>query len=153
MVSLFLEWPEWLGLPASLLLAAAVAIINVNANIVSPANDFANVLPLSFTRSALLAIAMSCVAMPWRIFSDPNGYLTKFPATGKNGVCEKCENTGVLVGCYSCNIVWHRGCIPTHQPGPKPATCSSRPMPIGFVGIALTRPRTKSKYNSRWCTP
>ena len=47
-----------------------------------------------------------------------DGYLTKFPATGKNGVCESCENTGVLVECYSCNIVWHRGCIPAAETRP-----------------------------------
>ena len=47
-----------------------------------------------------------------------DGYLTKFPATGKNGVCEGCENTGVLVECYSCNIVWHRGCIPAAETRP-----------------------------------
>ena len=69
------------------------------------------------------------------------GHLKKFPEVGKNGVCEACDNAGVLVECYSCNIVWHRGCIPTHQARPETSHLLESPDADWVCGTCLDEAR------------
>jgi nucleobase:cation symporter-1, NCS1 family len=47
--------------------------VNVIANIVSPAYDFANVFPrkLNFKRGALLACVLALLVMPWNFYNSP----------------------------------------------------------------------------------
>ena len=69
------------------------------------------------------------------------GHLKKFPEVGKNEVCEACDNAGVLVECYSCNIVWHRGCIPTHQARPETSHLLESPDADWVCGTCLDEAR------------
>jgi nucleobase:cation symporter-1, NCS1 family len=58
---------------------AVVATLSVNiaANVVSPANDFANAFPryISFRTGGLITGLLGIVIMPWRLLADPSGYI------------------------------------------------------------------------------
>ncbi len=51
--------------------------MNIAANVVSPANDFANALPklISFRTGGLITGLLGIVMQPWRLLADPNGYI------------------------------------------------------------------------------
>jgi NCS1 family nucleobase:cation symporter-1 len=55
----------------------ATLAVNIAANVVSPANDFANVFPklIDFRRGGLLTGVLGIVMMPWRLLADPSGYI------------------------------------------------------------------------------
>ncbi len=58
---------------------AVVATLSVNiaANVVSPANDFANALPrlIDFKRGGLITGILGIVMQPWYWYADPSGYI------------------------------------------------------------------------------
>jgi NCS1 family nucleobase:cation symporter-1 len=58
---------------------AVVATLSVNiaANVVSPANDFANAFPrwISFRSGGLLTGIIGILMQPWRLLANPSGYI------------------------------------------------------------------------------
>jgi NCS1 family nucleobase:cation symporter-1 len=63
-----------------LALGLATLATNLAANVVGPANDFANLWPrrISFRTGALLTGAVGVLMQPWRLVEDPNGYIFKW---------------------------------------------------------------------------
>lgn len=68
--------------PAVILLAlislsVATLTTNIAANVVSPANDFANLLPrkISFKTGGLITAVLGIVMMPWKLLSDYGTYI------------------------------------------------------------------------------
>lgn len=61
------------------LLALMVATLttNIAANVVSPANDFANLYPkkITFVRGGLITAVLGIVIMPWKLLSDYSAYI------------------------------------------------------------------------------
>jgi NCS1 family nucleobase:cation symporter-1 len=57
--------------------ALATLSVNVAANVVSPANDFANAFPrfISFKIGGLITGIVGLVMQPWRLIADPSGYI------------------------------------------------------------------------------
>ncbi|HSP17298.1 MAG TPA: NCS1 family nucleobase:cation symporter-1 [Thermoanaerobaculia bacterium] len=55
----------------------ATLAVNIAANVVSPANDFANAFPkfISFRTGGLITGVVGIVMMPWRLLADPSGYI------------------------------------------------------------------------------
>jgi NCS1 family nucleobase:cation symporter-1 len=55
----------------------ATLSVNIAANVVSPANDFANAFPrfITFSRGGLLAGIIGIAMQPWRLLADPSGYI------------------------------------------------------------------------------
>jgi len=55
----------------------ATLSVNIAANVVSPANDFANAFPkwISFRTGGLITGIIGIVMMPWRLLADPSGYI------------------------------------------------------------------------------
>ena len=55
----------------------ATLAVNIAANVVSPANDFANALPrwISFRTGGLITGLIGIVMQPWRLLADPKGYI------------------------------------------------------------------------------
>ena len=51
--------------------------VNIAANVVSPANDFANLFPgkISFKTGGLLTGIFGVLMMPWKLLADPSGYI------------------------------------------------------------------------------
>jgi NCS1 family nucleobase:cation symporter-1 len=61
------------------LLALMVATLttNIAANVVSPANDFANLYPskINFVRGGLMTAVLGIMIMPWKLLSDYSAYI------------------------------------------------------------------------------
>jgi len=55
----------------------ATLSVNIAANVVSPANDFANAFPrwISFRMGGLITGVFGILMMPWRLLADPSGYI------------------------------------------------------------------------------
>jgi NCS1 family nucleobase:cation symporter-1 len=55
----------------------ATLAVNIAANVVSPANDFANAFPrlISFKTGGLVTGLIGIAIQPWRLLADPSGYI------------------------------------------------------------------------------
>jgi NCS1 family nucleobase:cation symporter-1 len=55
----------------------ATLAVNIAANVVSPANDFANAMPrwISFRTGGLITGLIGIAMQPWRLLADPRGYI------------------------------------------------------------------------------
>ncbi len=62
---------------AMLALCLATLATNIAANVVSPANDFANLAPgiISFRVGGFITGIIGVLMMPWKLIADPNGYI------------------------------------------------------------------------------
>ena len=62
---------------AMLSLCVATLATNIAANVVSPANDFANLAPrrISFRMGGYLTGILGILMMPWKLVADPRGYI------------------------------------------------------------------------------
>jgi len=58
----------------------ATLATNVAANVVSPANDFANLWPrrISFRTGGLITAVLGLLMQPWRLVQDPTGYIFRW---------------------------------------------------------------------------
>lgn len=55
----------------------ATLAVNIAANVVSPANDFANAFPrlIDFKTGGLIAGLIGIAIQPWKLLADPSGYI------------------------------------------------------------------------------
>ncbi|MBI3265039.1 MAG: NCS1 family nucleobase:cation symporter-1 [Acidobacteria bacterium] len=55
----------------------ATLAVNIAANVVSPANDFANAFPrwIGFKTGGLITGLLGILIQPWRLLADPSGYI------------------------------------------------------------------------------
>jgi NCS1 family nucleobase:cation symporter-1 len=55
----------------------ATLAVNIAANVVSPANDFANAFPkyINFKTGGLITGLLGIAIQPWRLLADPSGYI------------------------------------------------------------------------------
>jgi NCS1 family nucleobase:cation symporter-1 len=55
----------------------ATLAVNIAANVVSPANDFANAFPrlIAFKTGGLITGILGILIQPWRLLADPSGYI------------------------------------------------------------------------------
>jgi nucleobase:cation symporter-1, NCS1 family len=67
----------WLIAIAMFTAAVATLSVNIAANVVSPANDFANAFPkwISFRTGGLITGLIGILMQPWRLIEDPHGYV------------------------------------------------------------------------------
>ncbi len=73
--------------------------VNIAANVVSPANDFANLKPgaISFKTGGLITGIVGVMMVPWKLIADPNGYIFKWLLGYSGGLG---SIAGVLVADY-----------------------------------------------------
>ena len=62
---------------AMLAVALSTLATNIAANIVSPANDFANLAParINFRTGGLITGVIGILILPWKLIADPGGYI------------------------------------------------------------------------------
>src|SRR5688572_770138 len=62
---------------AMIAVAISTLATNIAANIVSPANDFANLAPsvIDFRRGGYITGIIGILIFPWKLIADPNGYI------------------------------------------------------------------------------
>ena len=67
----------WVVAISMFTVVVATLAVNIAANVVSPANDFANVAPkyISFKTGGLITGILGVFMMPWRLIADPQGYI------------------------------------------------------------------------------
>jgi NCS1 family nucleobase:cation symporter-1 len=55
----------------------ATVAVNIAANVVSPANDFANAFPrlIGFKTGGLITGVLGILIQPWKLLADPSGYI------------------------------------------------------------------------------
>ncbi|MGB7069672.1 MAG: NCS1 family nucleobase:cation symporter-1 [Pyrinomonadaceae bacterium] len=58
-------------------IVVATLSVNIAANVVSPANDFANAFPkwISFRTGGLITGVIGIIMQPWKLLADPSGYI------------------------------------------------------------------------------
>jgi nucleobase:cation symporter-1, NCS1 family len=58
-------------------IVVATIAVNIAANVVSPANDFANAFPrlIGFKTGGLLTGVLGILIQPWKLLADPSGYI------------------------------------------------------------------------------
>lgn len=62
---------------AMICVAVSTLATNIAANIVSPANDFANLAParIDFKKGGYITGIVGILIMPWKLIADPSGYI------------------------------------------------------------------------------
>ena len=77
----------------------ATLAVNIAANVVSPANDFANALPkwISFRTGGLITGIIGILMQPWNLLADPKGYIFAWLVGYSGGLG---SIAGVLVADY-----------------------------------------------------
>ncbi len=65
---------------SSFTIVVATLAMNIAANVVSPANDFANAFPgrVNFTKGGLITGLLSIVMMPWKLLENPKVYIDRW---------------------------------------------------------------------------
>jgi NCS1 family nucleobase:cation symporter-1 len=68
---------QWIVGIAMFTVVVATLAVNIAANVVSPANDFANAFPkhIDFKRGGLITGVIGILMMPWEILKDENSYI------------------------------------------------------------------------------
>jgi NCS1 family nucleobase:cation symporter-1 len=68
---------RWVVVLAEAAIVLATLATNIAANVVSPANDFANLAPrfIGFRLGGLLTGLVGICIMPWKLYADPHGYI------------------------------------------------------------------------------
>ncbi|MBE7171235.1 MAG: NCS1 family nucleobase:cation symporter-1 [Williamsia sp.] len=68
---------KWMISFAMIAVALSTLATNIAANIVSPANDFANLAParISFKRGGYITAVIGVLIFPWKLIADPSGYI------------------------------------------------------------------------------
>jgi NCS1 family nucleobase:cation symporter-1 len=77
----------------------ATLAVNIAANVVSPANDFANAFPrhITFRRGGLITGLIGIAMLPWKLVADPSGYIFKWLLGYSGGLG---SIAGVLIADY-----------------------------------------------------
>jgi NCS1 family nucleobase:cation symporter-1 len=77
----------------------ATLAVNIAANVVSPANDFANAFPklITFSTGGLITGILGFLIQPWRLLADPSGYIFNWLVGYSGGLG---SIAGVLIADY-----------------------------------------------------
>ena len=77
----------------------ATLSVNIAANVVSPANDFANAFPrwITFRLGGLITGILGILMQPWRLLADPSGYVFQWLGGYSGGLG---AIAGVLIADY-----------------------------------------------------
>jgi NCS1 family nucleobase:cation symporter-1 len=80
-------------------IVVATLSVNIAANVVSPANDFANAFPrhITFRRGGLITGLLGIAMCPWKLLADPSGYIFKWLLGYSGGLG---SIAGVLIADY-----------------------------------------------------
>jgi NCS1 family nucleobase:cation symporter-1 len=132
----------------------ATLAVNIAANVVSPANDFANAFPrlISFKTGGLITGLLGIVIQPWRLLADPSGYIFAWLLGYSGGLG---SIAGVLIADYW--IVRRRvlHLEDLYLPGGAYGTWNGRALAATALGcalawIGLVVPSLKPLYDYAW---
>jgi NCS1 family nucleobase:cation symporter-1 len=89
----------WVIAVSMFTVVVATLAVNIAANVVSPANDFANAFPrwISFRTGGLITGIIGILMQPWRLLADPSGYIFSWLVGYSGGLA---SIAGVLIVDY-----------------------------------------------------
>ena len=89
----------WIVAISMFTVVVATLSVNIAANVVSPANDFANAFPrlITFRRGGLMTGIIGLLMQPWKLLADPSGYIFKWLLGYSGGLG---SIAGVLIADY-----------------------------------------------------
>jgi NCS1 family nucleobase:cation symporter-1 len=89
----------WIVAISMFTIVVATISVNIAANVVSPANDFANAFPkyINFRKGGLITGIAGILMQPWRLLADPSGYIFKWLLGYSGGLG---SIAGVLIADY-----------------------------------------------------
>ena len=89
----------WVVALSMFTVVVATLSVNIAANVVSPANDFANAWPrhITFRTGGLITGLIGILMQPWRLIADPSGYIFQW-LLGVSGLLGAVA--GVLIADY-----------------------------------------------------
>jgi len=99
-IKLIGHFPQaWVIAISMFTVVVATLSVNIAANVVSPANDFANAFPklISFRTGGLITGILGVLMMPWKLLADPAGYIFQWLVGYSGGLG---SIAGVLIADY-----------------------------------------------------
>jgi NCS1 family nucleobase:cation symporter-1 len=135
----------------------ATLAVNIAANVVSPANDFANAFPrvIDFKTGGLITGLLGIVMQPWRLLADPSGYIFTWLLGYSGGLG---SIAGVLIADYWVvrrteldleSLYVHDGAY-RYQAGWNPKAAIATLLGCAFAWGGLVWPPLKPLYDYAW---
>jgi nucleobase:cation symporter-1, NCS1 family len=132
----------------------ATLAVNIAANVVSPANDFANALPkhISFKTGGLITGLLGIAMQPWRLLADPKGYIFTWLVGYSGGLG---SIAGVLIADYWIVRKRKLDLADLYLPGGRYGTWNPAAVIATLAGCALAWgglivPALKPLYDYAW---
>ncbi len=135
----------------------ATLSVNIAANVVSPANDFANAFPrlISFKTGGLLTGILGILMQPWRLLADPSGYIFTWLVGYSGGLG---SIGGVLIADYwvvrrtelNLEDLYLTTGIYRYRAGWNPAAVASMLLGCALAWGGLVWPPLKPLYDYGW---
>ncbi len=132
----------------------ATLAVNIAANVVSPANDFANMFPrhISFKTGGLITGLLGILMQPWRLLADPSGYIFTWLVGYSGGLG---SIAGVLIADYWIVRKRQLNLRDLYLPGGEYGGWSAPAVVATLVGCALAWvgafvPALKVLYDFAW---
>jgi NCS1 family nucleobase:cation symporter-1 len=147
----------WVVAISMFTVVVATLAVNIAANVVSPANDFANAFPkwISFRRGGLLTGIIGILMQPWRLLADPSGYIFKWLIGYSGGLG---AIAGVLIADYwllrarrlaLADLYLVRGAY-TYSGGWNWRAVAATLVGCGLAWIGLVVPALRPLYDYAW---
>jgi len=135
----------------------ATLAVNIAANVVSPANDFANAFPklISFRTGGLITGIIGILMQPWRLLADPSGYIFSWLVGYSGGLG---SIAGVLIADYwlvrrkrlELGDLYRRQGAYTYNGGWNWRAVVATLVGCGFAWIGLVVPALSKLYDYAW---
>ena len=135
----------------------ATLAVNIAANVVSPANDFANAFPrlIDFKTGGLITGLLAILMQPWKLLADPSGYIFTWLLGYSGGLG---SIAGVLIADYWIvrrtrvgleDCICPKVRIGTRAAGTSPAAIATV-VGCGLAWGGLVVPALKPLYDYAW---
>jgi NCS1 family nucleobase:cation symporter-1 len=135
----------------------ATLAVNIAANVVSPANDFANAFPkwISFRTGGLITGIIGIFMQPWRLLADPSGYIFAWLVGYSGGLG---SIAGVLIADYwfvrkkrlELGDLYRKTGAYTYGDGWNGRAIAATLIGCSFAWIGLVVPRLRPLYDYAW---
>ncbi len=135
----------------------ATLAVNIAANVVSPANDFANAFPryIDFRKGGFITGILGIVMQPWKLLADPSGYIFDWLLAYSGGLG---TIAGVLIADYwlvrRCqlkleDLYLSEGAY-TYRRGWNPAALVATLLGCALAWVGLVVPALRPLYSYAW---
>ncbi len=138
-------------------IVVATLSVNIAANVVSPANDFANAFPkyINFKTGGLITGIIGILMQPWKLLADPSGYIFQWLLGYSGGLG---TIAGVLIADYwfvrGKNLVladlYLKDGAYRYSSGWNPAAVVATLLGCGAAWIGLVVPSLRPLYDYAW---